>query len=643
MALVRALRATTRDAWLFFTDSSKAESWTKQEILDAFPGELDQLSIFEGDPASRKWTFVLLDKFRTGIDEFDYWRSIAPVVGLDEGGTSRGAFDFLLDTLPALPGSTIANVSDPRLLDLPSRKRSRIDNISSQHPLRVLVSFGGEDSAGLSEPAVLSLLTSGQSSGKVTVDVISGALSSSEPNERMAAAGARVLGPIPNLKEQLADYDLLVTQYGLTAFEAAAAGLAVLLVSPTRYHERLARSVHFLSAGTGRRAASRVAAYLPRLEEAAARARASLGSPAEALNQTPKPDSGAITSTGINIRLSPGDNTSSGTYSSPSHNSSPNSEPEPESDETRILSGIPPTRPLARLISSFTFPDGVSCPLCGTRPNVDSRMLGRFYDRTYRRCASCGMVFMTRKDAPPIQYARDYFFRDYKKQYGKTYLEDFFNLEKAGLARIDRIASLPGTNTGGKILDIGCAYGPFLSAARSRGFIPHGMDPAGDAVRYVRDELEIPAIEGFFPATDPRDAFGVENFDVVTLWYVIEHFTQLAPVLQAANRLLRTGGVLAFSTPSGEGVSARFRKTSFFGHSPADHFSVWEPSRAAGMLERFGFTLEKINVTGHHPERFPGLSRQDPDTPALRMVAAGSRLFGLGDTFEAYATKKVSM
>jgi SAM-dependent methyltransferase len=169
------------------------------------------------------------------------------------------------------------------------------------------------------------------------------------------------------------------------------------------------------------------------------------------------------------------------------------------------------------------------------------------------------------------------------------------------------------------------------------------MDPAGDAVRYVREELNIPAIEGFFPDTDPREGFGLENFDAVTLWYVIEHFTELTPVLLAANRLLRKGGVLAFSTPSGEGVSARFRRASFLEHSPADHFSVWEPSRTAVILKRFGFTLEKITVTGHHPERFPGVTAQNPGSPAFRLAATGSRMFGLGDTYEAYAVKTASI
>jgi len=371
-----------------------------------------------------------------------------------------------------------------------------------------------------------------------------------------------------------------------------------------------------------------VATYLPRLEEAAARASSALGINAPA-SQSSQP-------TEIHRpRISPNQSASQ--------------------DDTAVSPESKPASPLGRLISGFSFPAGVSCPLCGTRPTGRAQVLGRFRDRTYRRCASCGMVFLTRTDAPPIQYARDYFFKDYKKQYGKTYLEDFFNLEKAGKSRMDRISGLlpslagrnnQGNNQGnsyGNILDIGCAYGPFLSAARSRGFSPYGMDPAGDAVRYVREELKIPAIEGFFPETDPREGFGLENFDAVTLWYVIEHFTELTPVLLAANRLLRKGGVLAFSTPSGEGVSARFRRASFLEHSPADHFSVWEPSRTGVILKRFGFTLEKITVTGHHPERFPGLSGQGPDTLAFRLVAAGSRLLGLGDTFEAYAVKTASM
>jgi len=53
--------------------------------------------------------------------------------------------------------------------------------------------------------------------------------------------------------------------------------------------------------------------------------------------------------------------------------------------------------------------------------------------------------------------------------------------------------------TAPKLLDIGCAYGPFLAAAKDGGFDPLGLDPAGEAVDYVKKTLGIPALRGFFP------------------------------------------------------------------------------------------------------------------------------------------------
>ena len=53
------------------------------------------------------------------------------------------------------------------------------------------------------------------------------------------------IGPIENLKEKLYEYDLVVTHYGLTAFEAAAAGCAVLLLGTSKLHEKLAEKYDF--------------------------------------------------------------------------------------------------------------------------------------------------------------------------------------------------------------------------------------------------------------------------------------------------------------------------------------------------------------------------------------------------------------
>jgi SAM-dependent methyltransferase len=181
---------------------------------------------------------------------------------------------------------------------------------------------------------------------------------------------------------------------------------------------------------------------------------------------------------------------------------------------------------------------------------------------------------------------------------------------------------------------------------------PYGLDLSEEAVAWVRRELSIPATSGDFLEPGAASTFG-GPFDVLTMWYVIEHFADLDLAISRAASLLRPGGILALSTPSGEGASARFDREGFYRLSPEDHFTIWEPSRVAGMLRAYGFKVLRVRITGHHPERLP-LFRSIPRTEGwegrrgptaflrkqlLRAGALISRLFGLGDTFEVYALR----
>ena len=305
---------------------------------------------------------------------------------------------------------------------------------------------------------------------------------------------------------------------------------------------------------------------------------------------------------------------------------------------------------------------GANCPLCkadrpisgpGRRPDKD---IAAFPEKTYRRCPACGIIYLTRLDAPSVIYDKDYFFDSYKKQYGKTYLEDFPNLLEVGRRRLINVKtllgdfsrkSLPAQAGVRRLLDIGCAYGPFLAAAAEAGFSPAGIEPVEDAARYAREELGFACWQGFFPdalpeefRAQPNSETAPEPFDVISLWYVIEHFEEPGKMLNEISRLLKNGGVLAFSTPSFSGISGRKSLRSFLKNSPPDHYTVWSPGACKKILKQYGFELRKIVVTGHHPERFPLLGRfvkPGSEGPLYRLLLFISRLFHLGDTFEVYA------
>jgi 2-polyprenyl-3-methyl-5-hydroxy-6-metoxy-1,4-benzoquinol methylase len=593
-ALVGNLRRLGREAFLYLEkDPPLAET-----LLGGLSDGEGRSWLIPGrrEASGFSWGLIILDRFRTPPEEYRFWSALGPLLGIDEGGSLRDDFDFLLDLLPGPPSPP--NILDPSLLPLPARRRSLVpyphNAPAASLRFQVLVSFGAEDRSRLGPLVAGALGRRGKDLDITLLDPLNGKF-------------------IPDLREHLAEYDLLITHFGITAFEALHAGVAVLLVSPGDYHEKLARGAGFFSAGIGPRGSSRLSRLLVSPDGAL---RAGF---VEKLRER---------CAGLAKRYG--------------------------------LDKIPPSS-LAALVDTFSpsgnFRRNRPCPLCGTTagdpaetPSRDKykrlpvstrRVLARFPDRSYWRCPRCGIVYMCRTNEPPIEYARDYFFESYKKQYGKTYIEDFPNLIAAAERRLKLISSLlpKGEGIRPRLLDVGCAYGPFLKAAVREGFDPLGIEAAEEATLYVREELKIPVIQGFFPL-EPSVLQG-GSFSVLSFWYVIEHFGEPGSVLKEAGRLLKPGGVLAFATPSFQGISGRRSLKAFLENSPADHWTVWGPGICGALLKKTGFSLKKIVITGHHPERFPlaGPLFRKKKGAFYAFFLLASRLFRLGDTFEIYAVK----
>lgn len=554
-------------AAVYLADEPGPGSWSADELRLAYPRETSSIRIIGAIRSNARFKLVVLDRRRTSAGELERWIGIGAVAAIDEGGQARGSAHYVVDILPRIAGAArgrgvgAANLASLGFLSLPNARRD-----PPKRAGRVLVSFGGEDPAGLAG-AFLAAALGGALVPPEAVSVVSGALS----DAAAAYEGVTALGPVQNLKEKLRSYDLVVTQFGLTAFEAAWAGCAVLLLNPSDEHERLGRAAGFVSLGVGRPNPRRLRAALAdigRVAEASAAA-----APRERLD-------------------------------------------------------------LAARLSELRPHHSGDCPACG-RPLGDA--VYRSERKTYLRCPDCGLVRMTHFFPRENPYAeRAYFFDEYKAQYGRTYIDDIPSIRKASAKRLAVIESmLPAGHEGQGVLDVGCAYGAFVAEAQSRGWNAVGSDLAPDAVEYVKNTWKIPAFVGDF-AAPAADGLYPRDLACLSMWYVIEHFDELGRALRRVASLLRPGGVFAFSTPSGEGISARRDAGLFYERSPDDHYTVWSPSTAPGILKRFGFEVQRIVVTGHHPERFPGVPA---DADSLRYGAAMtvSRLLGLGDTFECYA------
>jgi 2-polyprenyl-3-methyl-5-hydroxy-6-metoxy-1,4-benzoquinol methylase len=100
----------------------------------------------------------------------------------------------------------------------------------------------------------------------------------------------------------------------------------------------------------------------------------------------------------------------------------------------------------------------------------------------------------------------------------------------------------------GKVLDIGCGGGLFLSLLKRKGVHTFGIELSDSRAHYatMKYGLEIhkqPIESDFWQK-------GYQNyFDAVTLWDVIEHVNYPFQTLQCATNVLKKGGLLLIDTP----------------------------------------------------------------------------------------------
>ena len=405
---------------------------------------------------------LILDNRESDLELYNTLKKIAPVVGIDEGGSTRDYVPYLIDILPNLQ-KTEANYSNIGLLDLPN-KEQKINGDQS-----ILITFGGQDPYNLTQVAVNKL------KDKYDITTVIGPLFS------IKDFGVKKIEHNNNIKDQLRNYDLVVTTYGLTAFEAISSGIPVVLLNPTKYHNRLGKKVGFYCVGKSFKFSFNRA-----------------------------------------IEIS-----------------------------AKIKIGIKES--LSDLVYSIEL-SPTTCPICGSGGN---RVIQRFKDKTYLYCEDCKLDYLLTNSSPK-EYLEEYFFKDYKKQYGKTYLEDFEHIKELGYSRISYLKLNRSNNK--RLLDIGCAYGPFLQSALDLGFEPYGIDVSESAIDYVKNKLRIKSIKTKFPF---KDNIGFpETFNYITMWFVLEHFSNLGDVLSKVYSLLDTNGVFAFPTPNSRGISGiKYKKS----------------------------------------------------------------------------------
>lgn len=238
-----------------------------------------------------------------------------------------------------------------------------------------------------------------------------------------------------------------------------------------------------------------------------------------------------------------------------------------------------------------TRPASATCDFCGTDAYVVPVLEARDYEYgipgtwALHRCRRCGFYYQVPRPAPeaiPAFYPPSYAVYGDDPVLGWVF-RGLFWLE----AR--RVRDLIGGP--GRVLDVGCGGGGFLSALERLGpFEVYGLELDAGAAAYAQSQgLRVQQRDLLEADLEPG------SFDLVRMGHVIEHVTDPLATLRRALEVLRPGGVLYGETPNVDCWDFRlFGRYWGALHFPR-HITLFSERTLRRALEATGFSAVEIS------------------------------------------------
>lgn len=239
----------------------------------------------------------------------------------------------------------------------------------------------------------------------------------------------------------------------------------------------------------------------------------------------------------------------------------------------------------------------VTCPVCGTTAK-------KIRGIAFAECPKDGLLLNL--NATERDYAPTYFDAEYKAQYGKSYLDDHEALRARNTIRLEKITPLMNAQSHPRVLEVGSAAGFFLGAMRERGHAVQGWEISPTMAKYAKSQSVETECQDFFDGVRKWQKKKMPPFDILALFYVLEHLKEQKTAWENFNLLVRPGGYLLLALPSYGGPTFRFNRLEWTKTHPSDHVVDYAPKTLTRIAPQFGFHAVSISSEGIHPQRFPG-------------------------------------
>ncbi|MFP5223232.1 MAG: class I SAM-dependent methyltransferase [Acidobacteriota bacterium] len=214
-------------------------------------------------------------------------------------------------------------------------------------------------------------------------------------------------------------------------------------------------------------------------------------------------------------------------------------------------------------------------------------------DHDVRKCPACGLgSVVSPRICAEEYYDKSYFdggradgYSDYAGS--REVLRDQFAAE-VGYLRSNGYC-------GGKLLEIGCAYGYFLDEVGKHFEEVYGIEICEDAVLSCRARGLTTVRRG---AVSPEVLADVPGVDLVVMFDVIEHLEDPRAALRTAADKLVPGGHLVLTTGDFSSLVARLAGSSWRLMTPPQHLWFFTPKSLKSLAESAGLTVISVEHPG---------------------------------------------
>ncbi|QKZ15649.1 methyltransferase domain-containing protein [Spirosoma sp. KUDC1026] len=230
------------------------------------------------------------------------------------------------------------------------------------------------------------------------------------------------------------------------------------------------------------------------------------------------------------------------------------------------------------------------CPVCDTNQFTNvltcKDYLVSSQNFTIQQCNKCGFKFTNpRPDASTIgsYYKSDQYVSH--NDTGGGLINSVYRLVRNYTLRgkVNLINKLTGRV--GEVLDIGCGTGSFLLACQQAGWNITGVEPDTDARKVAEEKLSMP-VEESIEMVEAK-----QNFDVISMWHVLEHMPDLNKVVSQLYSLLSNEGTVIIAVPNCASYDADYYKSYWAAYDVPRHFYHFTPDTITALFKKHGFTL----------------------------------------------------